>query len=100
MTVPATSSPLTTQRSTLADALRGEIAQLKNARNSVVLSNGEFVGEFAVNYYYRFEIPEEIFQRRIEQATFTFGMQQPINVPGNVISLDNQFLVVALPHDF
>lgn len=100
MTVPATSSPPGSHLNALADALQGEIAQLKNARSSVVLSNGEFVGEFAGSYYYRFEVPEEIFYRRIEGATFTFGTQQPIDVPGNVISLDNQFLVVALPHDF
>ena len=66
----------------------------------MTMFQGIRVGSFAGRTYYRFEIPEEVLLRSIESATFTFGRTNPISIPGNVISMENQFLVVALTQDF
>ncbi|RPI05202.1 MAG: hypothetical protein EHM64_07360 [Ignavibacteriae bacterium] len=84
----------------LAEALQKELEQLKTIRREIRLFSGERIGAFAGYTYYRFEIPEDIIFRSTERATFTFGVQQPISVIGNVISLENQYFIVALPQDF
>jgi len=84
----------------LADALQKELEQLKSARQRICLSSGERVGQFAGFTYYRFEIPEDILLHTAERGLFTFGQKQPISVSGNIITLENQFLTVALPQDF
>jgi hypothetical protein len=84
----------------LAEALQKELEQLKTMRREIRLFSGERIGAFAGYTYYRFEIPEDILLRTTERATFTFGQQQPISVTGNVISMENQFFIVALPQDF
>jgi hypothetical protein len=84
----------------LAEALQKELEQLKATRREIRLFSGERIGAFAGYTYYRFEIPEDILLRTTERATFTFGQQQPISVIGNVISMENQFFIVALPQDF
>ena len=84
----------------LAEALQKELEQLKATRREIRLFSGERIGAFAGYTYYRFEIPEDILLRTTERATFTFGQQQPISVTGNVIAIENQFFIVALPQDF
>ena len=84
----------------LAEALQTELEKLKVTRREIRLFSGERIGAFAGYTYYRFEIPEDILLRTTERATFTFGQQQPISVTGNVISMENQFFIVALPQDF
>jgi hypothetical protein len=84
----------------LAKALQKELEQLKATRREIRLFSGERIGAFAGYTYYRFEIPEDILLRTTERATFTFGQQQPISVTGNVIAIENQFFIVALPQDF
>ena len=84
----------------LGDALQKELEQLKTTHREIRLFSGERIGAFGGYTYYRFEIPEDIMLRSTERATFTFGQRQPINVTGNVIALENQFFVVALPQDF
>jgi hypothetical protein len=85
---------------TLADALQAEATQLRNARHELTLFSGAYLGAFAEYFYYRFEIPEEIYLRGIERASFTFGQFQPVTLDGRIIRLENQFLTVALPLDF
>ncbi|MGD1043762.1 MAG: AAA domain-containing protein [Bacteroidota bacterium] len=84
----------------LAEALQKELEQLKATRREIRLFSGERIGAFAGYTYYRFEIPEDIILRTTERATFTFGQQQPISVTGNIIAIENQFFIVALPQDF
>ena len=84
----------------LATALQTELEQLKADRKEITLFSGERTGTFAGYTYYRFEIPEDILLRTTERATFTFGQQRDISVPGNIIAIENQYLTVALPKDF
>ena len=84
----------------LAESLQKELERLKDTRREIRLFSGERIGIFAGYTYYRFEIPEEILLRTTERATFTFGQQQPISVTGNIIAMENQFLIIALPQDF
>ena len=84
----------------LAEALQKELERLKATRHEIHLFSGERIGAFAGFTYYRFEIPEDILLRTTERATFTFGVQQPISVSGNVIAMENQYFIVALSQDF
>ncbi len=84
----------------LAEALQKELEQLKATRREIRLFSGERIGAFAGYTYYRFEIPEDIILRTTERATFTFGQQQPVGVIGNIIAIENQFFIVALPQNF
>jgi hypothetical protein len=84
----------------LTDTLNKELTQLKTVRRELRLFSGERVGVFAGHTYYRFEIPEDILFYTTKHATFFFGLQQPINVIGNIIAIENQYLTIALPYDF
>ena len=84
----------------LTESLQKELAQLKTVRREIYICNGERIGNFAGNTYYRFEIPEDSLLRTTERATFTFGQQNPISVTGNIIAIENQFFTVALSQDF
>ncbi len=84
----------------LAEALRGEFDQLNSMQRTVVLCEGECLGTFAGWSYYRFEAPEEFFFRSTGHAVFTIGQKHSIEIPGTIIEADNQFITVALPHDF
>jgi hypothetical protein len=77
-----------------------QIAQLKTVRQELRLFSGEHVGNFAGYTYYRFEIPEDVLFFPTKHAKFFFGLQQPINITGNIIAIENQYLTVALPYDF
>jgi hypothetical protein len=84
----------------LHNALQAEQAYLSKARTELTLFGGEFVGSFAHHWYYRFEIPEEVYLRNIERAEFQFSQLQPVSIEGRLLNLENQFLTVALPMDF
>ncbi len=86
--------------SSLARALQGELDQLTAARRDVTLFSGRRVGAFAGYTYYRFELPEELLLPTTERATLSIGRAETIAVEGNVITIDNQFLTIALPRDF
>jgi hypothetical protein len=47
--------------SALRQALEYERDQLKTMRHEITLISGVSIGAFADHYYYRFEIPEDIF---------------------------------------
>jgi KaiC/GvpD/RAD55 family RecA-like ATPase len=84
---------------TLARALKSELEQIEKLPHNVTLQRGQFVQTFASQHYYRFEIPENVFLRGIDRVVMTFGRAEPVDVPCNIISLENQFLTVALPID-
>lgn len=86
--------------STLAQALQKELESLSKSRQEITLFGGAYRGSFANEYYYRFEVPEEVYFRGVEHATFVFSQLQPVTIAGTIISFDNQFLTVALPMDF
>ena len=86
--------------SALRKALQYELDQLKTMRREITLFEGVSVGTFADHYYYRFEIPEDLFLQTTELATFSIGQSQPIIVRGRIITVDNQFMTIALPMDF
>lgn len=86
--------------STLAQALQTELESLRTSRQEITLFGGEYLGSFAEEYYYRFEVPEEVYFRGVERATFMFSQLQPVTIAGTIISFNNQFLTVALPTDF
>jgi hypothetical protein len=84
----------------LADALQQELTLLNKGRRSMTMFSGHRTGSFAGRTYYRFEVPEDILLRTIEMATFTFGRSNPLTMEGNIITMENQFVTVALPQDF
>ena len=84
----------------LAQALRAEREKLNSARTEISLVGGEFLGSLAGYFYYRFEIPEDLYLNNVHHVFFTFSQFQPVTLEGRIISLDNQFVVVALPMDF
>jgi len=86
--------------SSLADALRDEIKARSAAPRSVTLFSGTFTGAFAGRWYYRFEIPEHITVQGIPSATFTFGQNNPLHLEGSFVSVENQYLTIALPRNF
>jgi len=86
--------------SALRTALQFELDQLKTMRHEISLFDGISVAAFADHFYYRFEIPEDLFLQTAELATFSVGQVQPIVVKGRIISVDNQFMTIALPIDF
>lgn len=85
---------------TLTRALREELAVLKNTKQTVTLTGGQRITSFAGYTYYRFEITEESIGRDVETVTITLGTSEPLQLKGNVIELENQFLTIALPVDF
>ena len=84
----------------LRKALQFELEQLNAMRREIVLFNGVSVGTFADYHYYQFEIPEDLFLQTTELATFSVGQSQPITIKGRIITVDNQFMTIALPTDF
>ncbi len=86
--------------SALRKALQYELDQLKTMRCEITLFDGISVATFADHFYYRFEIPEDLFLQTTEVASFSVGKMQPIVVKGRIIAVDNQFMTVALPTDF
>jgi hypothetical protein len=84
----------------LAEALRSEREKLASARTEISLLSGQFLGSFAGFFYYRFEVPEDLYLRNVDRVFFTFSQLQPVTLEGKLISLVNQFVVVALPMDF
>jgi len=83
--------------SSLAKALQVELEQLKKLRSEIVLFGGELVGSWAAHFYYRFEIPEDLPIRFIENASFSLGTTEPIVFQGKLVSHENQYLTIALP---
>ncbi|MEX2088993.1 MAG: AAA domain-containing protein [Bacteroidota bacterium] len=83
-----------------ANTLRSEEALLAKARTELTLFGGVFLGSFAHHHYYRFEIPEDVYLRGVENAQFIFSHLQPVTIEGRFINLENQFLTVALPMEF
>jgi hypothetical protein len=100
MNPPAPKTTSSSVLATLAKALQAESTQLRDARHELTLFGGEYLGMFAEQYYYRFEIPEELYLRGIERASFTFSQAQPVTLEGKIVNLDNQFLTAGLPMDF
>lgn len=86
--------------SPLRKALQYELDQLKTTRREIMLFGGISAGSFADSFYYRFEIPEDLFLQTIERASFSVGQSQPIIVKGRIIGVDNQFMTIALLMDF
>ncbi len=84
----------------LRDALQSELDQLKKNRHEITLFEGVQAGTCADHFYYRFEVPEDLFLHPIEFASFSVGSSQQIAIKGRLVDIDNQFLTVALPIDF
>ncbi|MFH0988689.1 MAG: AAA domain-containing protein [bacterium] len=87
-------------QSTLAAALQAESDQLRTERKELTLFSGEYLGAFAEHFYYRFEIPEEIYLNEIERASFIFSQLQSVTINGWIVAQHNQYLTIALPIDF
>lgn len=83
----------------LSQALQSELDQLNTTRRGATLVSGEFLGSFAEYYYYRFEAPEDMWLQAVTHATFTLGHSDPVVMKGDIVSIRNQFLIVALPVD-
>ena len=83
-----------------SEAVRGERDKLQSARSEIVLFGGDQIGSMAGFYYYRFEVPEDLYLRPVERVSCSFNQLQPVTIDGRIVSLENQFAVVALPMDF
>src|SRR3989339_1737995 len=92
--------PVTELFAQLTSALQAEQALLAKARTELTLFGGEYLGSFAGYHYYRFEIPEDVYLRGVENAQFMFSNLQPVTIEGRFINLENQYLTVALPMEF
>ena len=86
--------------STLAGALQGELNQLNKLRQEATLTSGEYLRSYAGYYYYRFEISEDLFLQGIRHLTLIAGQIEPLELSCTIISLENQFLTIAVPVDF
>ncbi|MCX6144594.1 MAG: AAA domain-containing protein [Ignavibacteriales bacterium] len=100
MSSPTNGSTNTSPFLVLAQALRAEREKLTATRTEISLFSGEFLGSFAGYFYYRFEVPEDLYLHNVDRVLFTFSQLQPVTLEGKIISLANQFVVVALPMDF
>jgi hypothetical protein len=100
MTVPPVDPTATPPFALLAQALREEREKLLTVRNEIILCSGEFVGSFAGYFYYRFEVPDDLVLRPVDRITCSFSQLQPVTIEGRIVSVENQFVVVALPMDF
>jgi hypothetical protein len=83
----------------LAGALLNEFQQLQTTRKKLTLFSGRKRDEQSGSYCYRFEIPEDVWLKGIEHALFSFGRDNPLTIPGRILSVDNQYLTIALPFD-
>lgn len=86
--------------SSLKNALQGELEQLRKLRQETTLFSGEYLQSHASHWYYRFEISEDLVLRGIERVTLRVGQLEPLELPCKVISLENQYLTLAVPVDF
>ncbi|HXG37791.1 MAG TPA: AAA domain-containing protein [Bacteroidota bacterium] len=86
--------------SSLKSALQGELEQLRKLRQETTLFSGEYLQSHASHWYYRFEISEDLVLRGIERVTLRVGQLEPLELPCKVISLENQYLTLAVPVDF
>jgi hypothetical protein len=100
MSSPTNKSTDTAPFAVLAEALLEERDKLASARTEISLVGGQFLGSFAGYFYYRFEVPEDLYFHNVDRVFFTFSQFQPVTVEGKIITLANQFIVVALPMDF
>jgi hypothetical protein len=100
MTPAGRSESPVSQYSSLASALRDEMTSRMAAPRSITLFSGTFIGAFAGRWYYRFEIPEHITVQGIPTGTFSFGHANPLRLQGTFVAVENQYLTIALPHDF
>ena len=100
MSSPPTESTDTSLFALSAQALRAEREKLQTARNEIVLFGGSLAGSVAGFFYYRFEVPEDLHLRPVHHVSCSFNQLQPVTIGGRIVSLENQFVVVALPMDF
>lgn len=96
----STQEPASSLFTTLSSALQGELDQLSKLRQETTLFSGEYLRTYAGYYYYRFELCEDIVLRGIEQVMLLFGKLEPLELPGKIISLENQYLTIAVRTDF
>jgi hypothetical protein len=83
----------------LAAALLNELQQLQTAMKTLKFFSGVKIDQKEGSHWYRFEIPEDIWLEGVEHAIFSFGNENPLTIPGRIVSLDNQYLTIALPFD-
>ena len=83
-----------------AQAVRAEREKLQSARSEIILFGGDQIGSMAGFFYYRFEVPEDLYLRPVDRVSCTFNQLQPVTIDGRIVSLENQFVVIALPMDF
>lgn len=83
-----------------AQAVRAEREKLQSARSEIILFGGDQIGSMAGFFYYRFEVPEDLYLRPVVRISCTFNQLQPVTIDGRIVSLENQFVVIALPMDF
>lgn len=86
--------------SSLRSALLGELEQLRKLRQETTLFSGEYLHTYASHWYYRFEISEDVVLRDIDRVTLRVGQFEPLELPCRVISLESQYLTIAVPVDF
>ena len=100
MTAPSSDSSTKPLFALPIQALRDEREKLQTARNEIALFGGEFTGAFAGYFLYRFEVAEDLVLRGIEHVSCSFSQLQPVNIDGRIVSLENQYVILALPIDF
>jgi hypothetical protein len=100
MSSPATGSTKQSLFALPARAIRAEREELQSARSEIIFFGGEQIGSMAGFFYYRFEVSEDLYLRPVDRVSCTLNQLQPVTIEGRVVSLENQFVVIALPMDF
>lgn len=100
MSSPSTGSIESSLFALPAQAVRAEREKLQSARSEIVLFGGDQIGSMAGFFYYRFEIPEDLYLRAVDSVSCSFNQLQPVTLDGRLVSVENQFAVIALPMDF
>lgn len=100
MSSPIPGSTIPSLFARAADALRAEREKLLSSRNEIILFGGDQIGSMAGFFYYRFEVPEDLMLRSVDRVSCIFNQLQPVTIDGRIVSLENQYVIIALPMDF
>jgi hypothetical protein len=88
------------ESSFFTDILQGELKQALQSRSELYLASGTYLGKSGAFHFYRFEIPENVFLKGVERATFTFGIKEVSSIEGRIVEVHCQFLIAAFPFFF
>jgi hypothetical protein len=76
-------------------ALQAELSELNALKSETMLFSGRSTGKRGSFYYYRFELPVQLYLYGLQTLTCSFGERDPASITGSVVAIENQYLTVA-----